>query len=77
VKTALDEAREDVLRWSDRALTAERRAARLVAVRDAAVLLAGLVSIAGDDDGERARFTEGDPAERVAAVRALWDALDG
>jgi hypothetical protein len=51
--------------------------ARLGAVRDAARTLAGLLSIHGDGDGERARFTEGEPAERVAAVRALWDALDG
>jgi hypothetical protein len=50
---------------------------RLLAVREAAATLAGLLSIAGDGDGERARFTEGEPAERVAAVRALWDALDG
>jgi hypothetical protein len=50
--------------------------ARLLAVLDAAAALAGLLSIAGDGDGERARFTEGESAERVAAVRALWDALE-
>jgi hypothetical protein len=50
--------------------------AHLLAVRDVAATLAGLLSIAGDGDGERARFSEGEPAERVTAVRALWDALD-
>jgi hypothetical protein len=50
--------------------------ARLLAVLDAAAALAGLLAIHGDGDGERARFTEGESAGRVAAVRALWDALD-
>lgn len=74
--TALDEAGVGVLHWRERALAAERRAARLAAVREAAAALAALLSIAGDGDGERAGFAEGEPAERVAAVRALWDALD-
>lgn len=60
----------------DEVIASAAEIAALRAVADAADRVAHLVSILGEAGREYVKFTEREDDERVATVRALWDALD-